>query len=146
LSTKNPLPTDKHVGSRVRMRRLMLGMTQQKLADQLGLTFQQVQKYEKGTNRLGSSRLQQLCDILQVPISFFFEHAPPPASRDRRLADASSLVYIDKFLASADGLALVGAFMKIENSAIRRSIVRLVKDISHGGRPRPPRSLARAKK
>ena len=77
MSIKFPNPTDKYVGSRVRMRRLMLHMSQERLADQLGLTFQQVQKYEKGTNRIGASRLQHIAEILQVPISFFFEGAPP---------------------------------------------------------------------
>jgi transcriptional regulator with XRE-family HTH domain len=126
LSTKNPLPTDKHVGSRVRMRWLMLGMSQQKLADQPGVTFQRVQKYEKATNRIGASRLQQLCNILQAPISFVFENAPSLAGRDRGLAEASSLAYIDEFLGSSDGLALAGEFVKIDTSAFRRWVVRLV--------------------
>ena len=78
MAKKAPNPIDKHVGSRVRMRRMMLGMSQEKLGDALGLTFQQVQKYEKGTNRIGASRLQQISLILQVPVSFFFEGAPPP--------------------------------------------------------------------
>ena len=81
LAKKAPNPTDKHVGSRVRMRRMMLGMSQEKLGDALGLTFQQVQKYEKGTNRIGASRLQQISHILQVPVSFFFEGAPERADR-----------------------------------------------------------------
>src|SRR5215468_9813118 len=73
---KAPNPIDQHVGSRVRMRRLMLAMSQEKLGDALGLTFQQVQKYEKGTNRIGASRLEQTSHILQVPVAFFFEGAP----------------------------------------------------------------------
>jgi len=72
VAKKVPEPVDRHVGSRVRMRRLMLGMSQTSLADKLGLTFQQVQKYEKGKNRMGSSRLQQIANILQVPVTFFF--------------------------------------------------------------------------
>ena len=72
MTKKAPNPIDKHVGSRVRMRRMMLGMSQEKLGDALGLTFQQVQKYEKGTNRIGASRLQQISNILQVPVAFFF--------------------------------------------------------------------------
>src|ERR1039458_6289870 len=76
MAKKIPNPIDKHVGSRVRMRRMMLSMSQEKLGDALGLTFQQVQKYEKGTNRIGASRLQQISNILQVPVSFFFEGAP----------------------------------------------------------------------
>src|SRR5262249_5307405 len=73
---KVPNPTDQHVGSRVRMRRKMLAMSQQKLGAALGLTFQQVQKYERGANRIGASRLQQISQILQVPVAFFFEGAP----------------------------------------------------------------------
>ena len=73
---KSPNPTDKHVGARVRMRRMMLGMSQEKLGNALGLTFQQVQKYEKGSNRIGASRLQHIAQILQVPVSFFFEGGP----------------------------------------------------------------------
>src|SRR3972149_1752114 len=76
MAKKAPNPIDKHVGSRVRMRRMMLSMSQEKLGDALGLTFQQVQKYEKGTNRIGASRLQAIANILQVPVSFFFEGAP----------------------------------------------------------------------
>jgi transcriptional regulator with XRE-family HTH domain len=77
MAKKAPNQIDKHVGSRVRMRRMMLGMSQEKLGDALGLTFQQVQKYEKGTNRVSASRLQHLSHILQVPVPFFFEGAPP---------------------------------------------------------------------
>ena len=73
IKKTKPNPTDRHVGARVRMRRLMLDMTQTELGDGLGLTFQQVQKYEKGSNRIGASRLQHIAEILQVPISFFFE-------------------------------------------------------------------------
>ncbi|MGH6853068.1 MAG: helix-turn-helix domain-containing protein, partial [Methylocella sp.] len=73
---KIPNPIDRHVGGRVRMRRVMLGMSQEKLGDALGLTFQQVQKYEKGTNRIGASRLQQISRTLDVPPAFFFEGAP----------------------------------------------------------------------
>ena len=76
MAKKAPNPIDKHVGSRVRMRRMMLSMSQEKLGGALGLTFQQVQKYEKGTNRIGASRLQQISQILQVPVAFFFEGAP----------------------------------------------------------------------
>jgi transcriptional regulator with XRE-family HTH domain len=81
MATKVPNPTDKYVGNRVRMRRLMLGMSQGALANQLGLTFQQAQKYEKGTNRISASRLQEMSYILQVPVPFFFEGAPQIASR-----------------------------------------------------------------
>ena len=89
--SKAPNPVDKYVGSRVRMRRIMLGMSQEKLGEALGLTFQQVQKYEKGTNRVGASRIQQIAEILQVPVSFLFEGGPsgvagPDGFARRRLA------------------------------------------------------------
>jgi transcriptional regulator with XRE-family HTH domain len=134
MSTKNPLPTDKHVGSRVRMRRLMLGMSQEKLGDQLGITFQQVQKYEKGTNRISASRLQQLCNILEVPVSFFFEQAPQSAVSGRGHSATLSLANVDQFLARSDGLALVKAFMQIDDSVLQRSVVGLVESIARSGR------------
>src|SRR5205807_10013477 len=85
---KAPNPVDKHVGSRVRLRRMMLSMSQEKLGDALGLTFQQVQKYEKGANRIGASRLQQISHSLQVPVSFFFEGAPDMTGLSILSADA----------------------------------------------------------
>jgi transcriptional regulator with XRE-family HTH domain len=124
-----PNPIDKHVGSRVRMRRKMLAMSQQKLADALGLAFQQVQKYEKGTNRMGASRLQQMSDILQVPVEFFFEGAPN-ASAPHGSGSALSLAQIDDFVSNSDGLRLIGAFMRIDNAAVRRRIVMLVQEIA----------------
>jgi transcriptional regulator with XRE-family HTH domain len=101
---KNPI--DKHVGSRVRMRRMMLGMSQSKLGDGLGITFQQVQKYEKGTNRMGASRLQHISHILQVPVPLFFEGAPHVPGQPKGNGEASSPAYVSEFLASTDGLAL----------------------------------------
>jgi transcriptional regulator with XRE-family HTH domain len=132
IAKKAPNPVDKHVGSRVRMRRMMLGMSQEKLGDALGLTFQQVQKYEKGTNRIGASRLQQISHILQVQVSFFFEGAPTMATgaRQEGFAEGSSPAYVSDFLASADGLALTKAFMKIGDSKLRRRIVDLVEQIA----------------
>ena len=126
-------PTDKHVGTRVRMRRLMLEMSQSKLADGLGLTFQQVQKYEKGSNRISASRLQHISQILQVPVPFFFEGAPAAVGirqAAKGMADAPSPAYVTDFLATSDGLALVKAFVCIENPKLRRSIVRLVEEIA----------------
>jgi transcriptional regulator with XRE-family HTH domain len=107
----------------------MLGMSQGALADQLGLTFQQVQKYEKGVNRISASRLQQMCDILQVPVPFFFDGAPQIAGHSGKGGKAPSPAYISDFLATSDGLALVKAFMQIGHSELRRSIVRLVQEI-----------------
>ena len=127
---KVPNPIDKHVGSRVRMRRKMLGLSQEKLGDALGLTFQQVQKYEKGTNRIGAGRLHQLTGILQVPMDFFFEGAPPVAGQPKGLGEAPSPAYVSDFLATTDGLALTKAFMRIKDAKLRRRIVDLVKHIA----------------
>ena len=88
MSMKAPNPVDKYVGSRVRMRRIMLGMSQEKLGEALGLTFQQIQKYEKGTNRVGASRLQQISEILQVPVSFLFEGGPGGIASSDGLSEA----------------------------------------------------------
>ena len=132
LAKKAPNPTDKHVGARVRMRRMMLSMSQEKLGDALGLTFQQVQKYEKGANRIGASRLQQISQILQVPVSFFFDGAPnaPGHHPLPRMSEAPSPAYVSDFLATSDGLALTKAFMRIKNSKLRRRIVDLVEQIA----------------
>jgi transcriptional regulator with XRE-family HTH domain len=131
IAKKAPNPTDKHVGARVRMRRMMLGMSQEKLGDALGLTFQQVQKYEKGANRIGASRLQQISHILQVPVSFFFEGAPsvPGQTTDGGFAEAPSPAYVSDFLATSDGLALTKAFMRIKDPKLRRRIVDLVEQM-----------------
>jgi transcriptional regulator with XRE-family HTH domain len=131
MAKKTPNPIDKHVGSRVRMRRMMLNMSQEKLGDALGLTFQQVQKYEKGTNRIGASRLQQIAGILQVPVSFFFEGAPHEGGgRSGGMGEAPSPAYVSDFLATSDGLALVKAFTKIKSSKMRRRVVDLVEQIA----------------
>ena len=130
MAKKVPNPIDKHVGSRVRMRGMMLDMSQERLGDALGLTFQQVQKYEKSTNRISASRLQQSADILQVPVTFFFEGAPHQPGQPKRLGEASSPSYVSDFLATRDGLALTKAFMRIKESKIRRRIVDLVQEIA----------------
>jgi transcriptional regulator with XRE-family HTH domain len=122
---KAPNPIDKHVGSRVRMRRMMIGMSQEKLGDKLGITFQQIQKYEKGTNRIGASRLQQIATVLSVPVSFFFEGAPVPESGGGH-SEPTSPAYVSDFLATSDGLALTKAFMKVKDAKVRRRIVDLV--------------------
>ena len=131
---KIPNSTDKYVGSRVRMRRMMLGMSQEKLADALGLTFQQVQKYEKGTNRISASRLQAISQILDAPVHFFFEGAPQMGKGTHGLGESPSPAYVTDFLTTSDGLALVKAFVKIKDAGLRRSIVRMVEAITtdHG--------------
>ena len=129
IKKKKPNPTDRHVGARVRMRRLMLDMTQTDLADGLGLTFQQVQKYEKGTNRIGASRLQHIAELLQVPVSFFFEGAPNMPGHSG-MGEAPSPAYVSDFLATSDGLSLTKSFMKIKSSKLRRRIVDLVEQMA----------------
>jgi transcriptional regulator with XRE-family HTH domain len=123
-------PTDKHVGQRVRMRRMMLGMSQEVLGDALDLTFQQVQKYEKGTNRVSASRLQHISQILQVPVAFFFEGAPRVRGEHHAQTDAPSPQYVSDYLATSDGLHLTKAFMQIRDPKLRRSIVNLVEQIA----------------
>lgn len=130
MDKKIPHPTDKHVGSRVRMRRLMLGMSQEKLGDALGVTFQQVQKYEKGVNRISASRLQQIAHILQVPVTFFFEGGPATNDKPTGQQSAPSPSYVSAFLATADGIALVKAFIALKDAKLRRSIVLLAKEIA----------------
>jgi transcriptional regulator with XRE-family HTH domain len=127
-------PVDIHVGSRVRFRRMLLGMSQEKLGERLGLTFQQVQKYEKGINRIGASRLFDLAQVLGVPVQFFYEEIPvPEASRvgPESLAakpDESSIV---EFLRSRDGLELNRAFVRIVDLKARRAIVELVRSLAN---------------
>jgi transcriptional regulator with XRE-family HTH domain len=123
---KAPNPIDKHVGSRVRMRRVLIGMSQEKLGEALGLTFQQVQKYEKGTNRIGASRLQQISTILGVPVSFFFEGAPGGEGTKAGLSDSASSAYVVDFLSTTEGLQLNKAFVRIKDPKVRRRVVDLV--------------------
>ena len=130
MAKKTPDPTDKHVGSRVRMRRMQRGMSQEKLGDALGVTFQQVQKYEKGENRIGASRLQQTAHFLQVPVTFFFEGGPAANGKSTGQQSAPSPAYVSTFVASTDGLALIKAFMAIKDAKLRRSIVLLVRGIA----------------
>jgi transcriptional regulator with XRE-family HTH domain len=123
-------PTDRHIGARVRMRRKMLAMSQRQLADALGLTYQQVQKNESGTNRISASRLQQISHILQVPAAFFFEGAPNASAPHGSHKSALSIAQIDDFVSDPNGLKLIGAFMRIDNAKLRRRIVMLVQDIA----------------
>jgi transcriptional regulator with XRE-family HTH domain len=122
---RSPKATDRHVGDRVRMRRKMQGMTQEELAEALGLTFQQVHNCEKGTNRIWASHLQHIASIQQVPISFFFEDVPGQSSILEEPCD-----YVSGFLATSDGLALAKAYKQIANAKLRQSIVALVQQIA----------------
>lgn len=115
------------------MRRMMLNLSQEKLGDHLDLTFQQVQKYEKGTNRIGASRLSQIATFLEVPVSFFFEGAPSAEGVHRRGTPAPSPGYITDFLASREGLELVKAFQNLKSDRLRRSVVTLVTEMNTSG-------------
>jgi transcriptional regulator with XRE-family HTH domain len=128
---KQPNPIDIHVGSRVRLRRMMLGMSQERLGESLGITFQQIQKYEKGTNRIGASRLQHIARVLSVPVSFFFEDAPgAQVDQPEGMAEPKSTHYVVDFLSSAEGLQLNKAFIRIKEPKLRRRIIDLVRALA----------------
>jgi transcriptional regulator with XRE-family HTH domain len=128
---KQPNPIDIHVGSRVRLRRMMLSMSQEKLGENLGITFQQIQKYEKGTNRIGASRLQNIARVLSVPVSFFFEDAPGSAAAEGNgLAEPRSASYVVDFLSSSEGLQLNKAFVRVKDAKLRRRIIDLVRAVA----------------
>ena len=127
MAKKNPNQVDVHVGSRVRERRLMLGLSQEKLAGAIGLSFQQVQKYEKGTNRIGSSRLQQIASVLKVAVTYFFDGGP---GQSKPIGNAPSPSYVAEYLATADGKALTRAYMKIKSTKVRRTIVKMVTQLA----------------
>jgi transcriptional regulator with XRE-family HTH domain len=130
MTSKSVNPIDRHVGGRVRLRRLVMGLSQEKLGRAIGLTFQQVQKYEKGTNRIGASRLQQISETLEVPVAFFFEGAAAALGTAEVTDDGASLAYVSEFVSSADGLALSRAFMTIKSPKMRRRIVDLVSHLA----------------
>jgi transcriptional regulator with XRE-family HTH domain len=121
-------PIDVHVGSRVRLRRTLLGMSQEKLARAVGLTFQQIQKYERGANRIGASRLFQLTQVLDVPVSFFFDDMPSDVGNEiPGLAEGSAATFEQSDLARRETLELVRAYYKITNSAVRLKLFALTK-------------------
>jgi len=123
---KTPNPIDKYVGARLRMRRMMVGMSQGKLGEALKVTFQQIQKYEKGTNRIGASRLQQLAQALEVPPAFFFEGAPVPGDGKFVFAEPTGDSYVVDFLSTSEGLQLNRAFAQIRDPKVRKRIIDLV--------------------
>ncbi|VAV89748.1 Transcriptional regulator [hydrothermal vent metagenome] len=129
---KNPNPIDVHVGNRVRMRRMLVGMSQEKLGDALGLTFQQVQKYEKGANRVSASRLYQMASTLGVPIQFFFDDMPLATQNANSdgLAESNNAGLLMDFLNSSEGFQLGRAFSTIEDPNVRRKVLELVKSLS----------------
>ncbi len=130
-----PRPVDVHVGGRVRLRRTLLGMSQEKLGDAVGLTFQQIQKYERGANRVGASRLYQLSRVLDVPISFFFDDMPdeirtvdgrPP----RGLSDQTQQALMQDPLARRETLELVRAYYRIDDPRVRKRLFELTKSLA----------------
>jgi transcriptional regulator with XRE-family HTH domain len=130
---RKPNPVDVHVGSRVRYRRMIIGMSQEKLGEKMNLTFQQIQKYEKGTNRIGASRLFQLSKILEVPVGYFFEDAFSGASPSRAMpgmGEPEQEGYLLDFLNSREGLDLNKAFAKIQDPKVRRRVIDLVRALS----------------
>lgn len=131
---KQPNPIDVHVGSRLKLRRTMMGMTQEKLGDALGVTFQQVQKYEKGANRIGASRLQEIARILDVPVSYFFEDAkqsvePPPGRIEYGFAEEIAAFDVPRS-SSSEAHALAKAFTRIADARIRRRVIDLVETLA----------------
>ena len=132
VKLRKPRPVDVHVGSRVRLRRTMLGMSQEKLGAAISLTFQQVQKYERGTNRIGSSRLYELSKVLDVPVSFFFDDMPPEVAGERTgrpagMAEAAGAAYEADTLAKRETLELVRAYYRIKHEKVRKRIFELTK-------------------
>jgi len=137
---KQPNPIDVHVGSRLKLRRTMIGMTQEKLGEQLGVTFQQVQKYEKGVNRIGASRLQEISRVLDVPVSFFFEDVRQDSAsapeRDGHIFGFAEEP-VARFEVSAqpsEAQALARAFSQINDARIRRRIIDLVETLADAHR------------
>ncbi len=135
IAERGPRPVDVHVGGRVRLRRTMLGMSQEKLGAAISLTFQQVQKYERGTNRIGASRLHELSTVLDVPVSFFFDDMPPEVAGERTgrpagMAEAKGAVYEADTLAKRETLELVRAYYRIKNDKVRKRIFELAKALA----------------
>ncbi len=128
---KPPNPIDVHVGSRVRLRRMLVGMSQEKLGEQLGLTFQQVQKYEKGTNRIGASRLFQISRILSVPVQFFYDDMSEAMPRlTAGFAEADGAENVMDFVSSNEGLALNRSYTRIKDPTLRRRVLDLIRTLA----------------
>lgn len=131
MTIKMPSPIDVHVGSRLRMRRMLVGMSQEKLGESLDLTFQQIQKYEKGSNRISASRLYDMSRILDVPVQFFFDDMVRSDATGKGKADKPSGSFeMIEFLSSPDGAQLVRTFSEIDSPEVRRNILDLVKSVS----------------
>ena len=128
-------PVDVHVGSRVRLRRTLLGLSQEKLGEAVGLTFQQIQKYERGANRIGASRMYDLAHVLDVPVAFFFEDMPDEIKkRDDTPADSLGVHTLEEAdkdpLTRRETLELVRAYYKVGSSAVRKRVFELIKSLA----------------
>lgn len=124
-------PVDVHVGARVRMRRMALGISQEKLGEALGLTFQQIQKYEKGANRIGASRLHAISLILDVPIQYFFDQMADGQSPNKATENMpSEIVNVTDFVSTSEGMDLNLAFTKIKDKTTRRRLADLIRSVA----------------
>jgi DNA-binding XRE family transcriptional regulator len=142
---KPPNPVDVYVGQRVRMRRIEIRMSQEFLGEQIGLTFQQIQKYEKGTNRIGASRIQQIGKVLKVPASFFFDGAPGGWEGEASSQTSPALLEV---LGTREGQILINSFVRVTDAEIRRSFVCLIErtaTLIDSKPPKPRRSGPRSK-
>jgi transcriptional regulator with XRE-family HTH domain len=128
---KQANPIDAQVGNRVRLRRMLVGMSQEKLAEMLGLTFQQVQKYEKGINRIGAGRLYQVAHILGVPIGYFYEDVVEHQRSDAVTVNHHATPPVMEFVSSGEGLQLALAFMRIKGPKVRKRVIDLVKSLAY---------------
>ncbi|MES2905738.1 MAG: helix-turn-helix transcriptional regulator [Pseudomonadota bacterium] len=133
VEQKVPNPVDIQVGARVRMRRMLVGLSQEKLGEKIGLTFQQIQKYEKGTNRISASRMHQIADVLDVSVGYFFEGTSNGEDKNAEGFSEKSAPYMTDFLGTSDGLQLNKAFMRIKDQKVRRKIIDLVKSLADEG-------------
>ena len=132
-TVKSASPVDRHVGARVRMQRMMLGMSQTDLGQRAGgITFQQIQKYENGVNRIGASRLHLISKALGVPIEFFYEGAPETGGTGRGKASTAQVPDVSTFLATSDAVDLMKAFVQIKDRGVRRRIVKLAEELGRG--------------
>jgi transcriptional regulator with XRE-family HTH domain len=132
MAKKQPSSIDAHVGSRVRLRRMLIGMSQEKLGELLGLTFQQVQKYEKGANRIGASRLYDISTILNVPVQYFFEDLPQATNSGMNghgMSEPDREPMVMDFVSSTEGLQLIRSYTKVMDPRVRKRILELVKSL-----------------
>ena len=130
MPKKQANPIDLQVGNRVRIRRMLVGMSQEKLGDLLGLTFQQVQKYEKGVNRIGAGRLFEVARILGVPIDYFYEGLEEQGGSPPGFGEPEGAPPVMEFVSSGEGLQLSLAFMKIKDAKVRKRVLDLVKSLA----------------